>query len=290
MHRTATRAPTPVRRRAATLVALAAVCAAGPLLLVPSGAVADAVTATTSAAGSSGRELVLDFDDAVAGGEGTRVPTAGTAVTTAEVRTHASGAATVLQHDGAGRALRLPAFASDATRTTAPVALVAVTSTGTPDLDPGASDFVLGASVRLDAVSTGTAVDDGDNVVQRGTFGAASQMKLQVDGRRPSCRVKGELGAVTAYADTVLRADVWFDLRCERRGDTVTLVRQRVRSDGTVARRTWSCSGPTGSLSGLDPRVPLTVGGKTDATGAPLTAGADQLNGSVDEVFFNVLP
>ncbi|WP_160009282.1 hypothetical protein [Nocardioides sp. AX2bis] len=284
------RASTRVGRRSAALVAAVAACAAGPLLLVSPGVAPGAAAATSVAAtGDLGRELVLDLDTAVAGGEGTRVPTAGTSPTTAEVRTNADAVVRVVRHEGAGRALRLPSFAAGADATTVPVALVAVTSTGSPDLDPGASDFVLGASVRLDATSTGTRVDNGDNVVQRGTFDAASQMKLQVDGRTPSCRVKGAEGAVTVFADTRLRADRWFDLTCRRTGATVTLVRERVLADGTVARRSWSRNGPIGSLSGLAPGVPLTVGGKTDPTGAPLSASADPMNGSIDDVYLDVL-
>lgn len=287
METTPTRAPTTRRRGPAVLVALAAACAAGPLLLVPPGAAAGAPAAPTASA--AGRELVLDLDAAVGGGEGTPVPTAGTVPTEAEVRTHAGGVTSVVRHRGAGRALRLPAFAADGDRATSPVALVAVTPTGPAGLDPGAGDFVLGASVRLDARTTGTAVDNGDNVVQRGTFEAAAQMKLQVDGRRPSCRVKGADGVVTVSADTRLRADRWFKLSCRRAGDVVTLLQERTTVDGTVVRRSWVGRGPTGSLSKLDPDVPLTVGGKTDVTGAPLASGADQLNGSVDDVYLDVL-
>ncbi len=289
MDHTTVRALTPVRRRSAALVAVVAACAAGPLLLVSPGVTPDAAATTSVAATATGRELVLSLDGAVAGGDGTRVPTAGTSPTTAAVRTNADAVATVLRHEGAGRALRLPAFAPGADRQTVPVALVAVTSTGSPDLDPGASDFVLGASVRLDATSTGTTVDNGDNVVQRGLYAAKSQMKLQFDGRRPGCRVKGDLGAVAVYPDTRVRADRWFDLSCRRSGDTVTLVQQRVRADGTIARRRWSRSGPIGSLSGLDATVPLTVGGKSNPSGAPLVASADQLNGSVDDVYLDIL-
>ncbi len=274
--------------RRTTVRAAVAICAAAPLLLAPAAPAAPAAP-SGGAPAAEGRELVLDLDSAVAGGEGTPVPTAGTAPTTAEVRTHAGGTVTVVGHRGAGRALRLPAFAADADRRTVPEALVAVTSTGSPGLDPGARDFVLGASVRLDATSTGSAADNGDNLVQRGTFGAGSQMKLQVDGGRPACRVEGADGVVSVFADARLRPDVWFDLSCRRAGETVTLLQQRVRDDGTVTRRAWARRGPTGSLSALDPGVPLTVGGKTDPSGAPVAAGADQLNGSVDDVFLDVL-
>lgn len=293
MDHTTERAPIPVRRRSAALVAVVAACAAGPLLLVPPGAPAAAAersgAGTSVAATAAGRELVLDLDAGAAGGEGTPVPTAGTVATAAEIRTHASGVATAVRHRGAGRALRLPAFAAAADRETVPVAVLAVTPTGTRSLDPGSGDFVFGASVRVDRTSTGTTTDNGDNVVQRGLIGSPAQMKLQVDGRRPACRVKGADGEVQVTADRRLRPGRWYDLSCRRAGDTVTLVQRGVGADGVVVRQRWTRRGPTGSLSALGRGVPLTVGGKTDATGAPLTAGADPLNGSVDDIYLDLL-
>lgn len=289
MAHTTRRAPTPARRRAAALVAAVAACAAGPLLLVSPGATPSAAAAPPLAATAAGRELVLDLDAATGGGEGTPVPTAGTVATTAEIRTRAAGAATAVRHRGAGSALRLPAFDAVADRATVPVAVLAVTPTGTRGLDPGAGDFVFGASVRVDKTSTGTTVDNGDNVVQRGLVSSPAQMKLQVDGRVPACRVKGADGTVLVTANSRLRAGRWFDLSCRRAGDTVTLVQRGVGADGVVVRRQWTRRGATGSLSALGRDVPLTVGGKTDATGAPLAAGADPLNGSVDDIYLDLL-
>lgn len=297
MDHTTVRASTPVRRRPAALVAVVAACAAGPLLLVspgvtPGAAATTSVAATSVGMAAAGREVVLDLDAAAvgpAGGDGTPVPTAGTVATVAEIRTHASGVATTVRHRGAGSALRLPAFDAAADRATVPVAVLAITPTGTRGLDPGSDDFVFGASVRVDSTSTGTTVDNGDNVVQRGLVGSPAQMKLQVDGRFPACRVKGVAGAVQVTADSRLRAGRWFDLSCRRAGDTVTLVQRGVGADGAVVRKRWTGRGPTGSLSVLGRDVPLTVGGKTDATGAPLAAGADPLNGSVDDIYLDLL-
>lgn len=292
MDHTTVRVPNPMRRRSAALIAVAAACAAGPLLLVPPGitpGAAAATSVTSVAATAAGREVVLDLDAGAAGGEGTPVPTAGTVATAAEIRTHASGVATAVRHRGAGSALRLPAFDAVARPATVPVAVLVVRPTRTRGLDPGSLDFVFGASVRIDRTSTGTTVDNGDNVVQRGLYGSPAQMKLQVDDRVPACRVKGADGAVQVTADSRLRAGRWFDLSCRRVGDTVTLVRRGVGVDGTVVRQRWTRRGPTGSLSALGRDVPLTVGGKTDATGAPLTAGADPLNGSVDDIYLDLL-
>lgn len=284
------------RRRSARRRAALLACLATPLLAVPAapaGARADAqravVTPAAGAVATETRELVLDFDGAVAGGEGTPVRTAGRATTSASVRTHSVGRVGVADHPGAGQALRLPAFAPGATAGTIPMAVVVVTATGAA-LDPRAADFVLRASVRLDTTTTGTATDNGDNLVQRGSFASPAQMKLQVDRRRPSCRVKGAAGTVVVKGTVRLRAGVWFDLTCRRTSSGVILKQRRVLDDGSVVRRSWTGTGPTGSLSALPDSVPLTVGGKTDVRGVPTAQSSDQLNGVVDQVVFDILP
>lgn len=215
--------------------------------------------------------------------------TTGTVPTSAEVRAHGRGTAHVVRRSGGGRALRLPAFVPGATTADVPVAVVVVSPTGPAGLDPGSREFVLGASVRLDTTTAGSVVDNGDNLVQRGTYGAPAQMKLQVDSRRPSCRVKGADGDVTVVADRKLAAGRWFSLTCRRTAAGVSLVQRRTREDGRVKRLSWKEKGRTGSMSALPGRVPLTVGGKTDADGDLILASSDQLNGSVDRVFLDVL-
>lgn len=277
------RARTSTRGRVLVLGVLTA-----PLLAVPTGSAAGRSVAPAPAAAET-RELVLDLDSSVAGGDGTPVATAGSTPTSAAVRTHGDGRVEVAARPGAGQALRLPAFAPDATAGTVPMALVVVTATG-DGLDPGGADFALKASVRLDDTTTGSAVDNGDNLVQRGTFGSPAQMKLQVDGRRPSCRVKGAAGTVVVTGRVRLPSATWFDLTCRRTATGVTLAQRRVLDDGSVSRRSWTTTGPTGSLSALADSVPLTVGGKTDARGVPLSSSSDQLNGVVDQVVLDVLP
>jgi hypothetical protein len=66
----------------------------------------------------------------------------------------------------------------------------------------------------------------------------------------------------------------------------VTLVVQRL-ADGT--RWAYSATGATGSMTPSSPSLPLSVGAKVSPTGALLTDDADQFNGTVDNVFLNVL-
>jgi hypothetical protein len=104
--------------------------------------------------------------------------------------------------DGAGsnRAVRFPAHSA---ATDAPRAVVRVVPEGPDALDPGTGRFESGADVVLDATSESGAVgstDNGDNLVQRGLFDDLSQYKVQLDARRPSCRVKGSAGTVFVTA------------------------------------------------------------------------------------------
>lgn len=156
---------------------------------------------------------------------------------------------------------------------------------GADNLDPGSERFVFGADFRLDDrsndVSPGS-VDNGDDLVQRGLYAAASQYKLQLDHRRATCRVSGAQGALSVTARQVIDSRTWYRVRCERAGSTLTLRLTRFSDDGS---RTWrrSATGPTGSLRPESRRVPLSVGGKLGADGQ-VVESADQFNGRIDNV------
>lgn len=257
-----------------------------PVLLGSLVASASLLGGTAPAAAAEQRELVLDLDRTEGGGDGTTVATAGSTPTRAVLRTHGSGRASAVPDADGGRALRLPAFDPGATADTTPMAVLEVTPTGDRSLDPGSAPFVVGASVRMDATSTGSRVDDGDNLVQRGGYADRGQVKVQVDDRRPSCRVKGADGALLVTAGLRLVPDRWYDVRCRRSAWEVELVVTSVE-DGRTVRRTWERSGATGWID-LSDDVPLSIGGKVDRRGEPVAGDSDQLNGVVDEVFLDI--
>lgn len=179
-----------------------------------------------------------------------------------------------------GQAVRFPAYTGAAT---APAAVLVVAADETGPLSPGERDFELGASFELDPESSGSDADDGDNLLQRGSFSDAGQYKIQLDDGVPSCRVAGDAGVVFVEADEAVDPGVWYAVSCRREGSEVTLTVAPYadREEG----ESWRASGPTGTLTFGD--QPLSVGGKVGSTGAPV-ASADQFNGAVDDVFLRI--
>lgn len=240
--------------------------------------------------------LLLDFDDQAAQlVDGAEVLVGGSGRLRAMLRTlPAQGAATRVDGREGGAALRLPAHVPEA-RTDGvggqPLAAVSVSpiSLVPPHpLDPGAQPFSVGASFRLDETAGRSVVDSGDNLVQRGSFDDPAQYKLQVDGRQPSCRVAGDEGGLLVRSNTEVRADTWYDVLCTRSDSGLELSVTEHAGDGDPTTRTFTAKGPTGDLSGLDPGVPLSVGGKLTTTGLLVRQDTDQFNGIVDDVVLDI--
>jgi hypothetical protein len=140
----------------------------------------------------------------------------------------------------------------------------------------------------LDAGATAShasgSTDNGDNVVQRGLYGNRSQYKIQVDGRRPSCRVKGSSGAVMVTSTVALSSGTWYRLICTRSGSTVSLQVTRYTSTGSVASTTMSsASGATGTVRAPSWSQPISAGGKLNARGE-VARDSDQFNGRLDNI------
>jgi hypothetical protein len=232
----------------------------------------------------TGPALVLDFDSGQGFGEDvTRVSNQGSAGADVSIETAGTPVARLTVVDGpdGSKAVRFPPYNRDPND---PVALI-VASPAEDDpqaLDPGARDFSFGATFALDLASDGNANDNGDNLVQRGSYEGPGQFKLQLDGRRPSCRVLGDSGDVTVQGDIQVLPRVWYSLRCTR---TATAVTMRLSLYGDKSQdKTWSKRGVTGNLRLLEP---LSVGGKVREDGSPRSS-ADQFNGAVDHVFLDI--
>lgn len=179
-----------------------------------------------------------------------------------------------------GRALRFPAFTESG-----PVgaAVVVARSEGESDtLNPRRRDFAFGARFWLDAQSDGSDEDDGDNLVQRGLFGDDVQYKLQIDGGKPSCLVRGDDGEVMAEASEPVERETWYDVTCERTGGGVAM--RLERSDGAGEPVQVQTKGRTGSID-FDRSVPLSIGGKVSDGGEVTVSSVDQFNGFVDDVY-----
>jgi hypothetical protein len=225
--------------------------------------------------------LLLDFEEGLETDQDvTDVPNAGTGKVDVDVRFTGEAEVEVVEAPDGGHAVRFPAYTA---QDTAPAAVIVATSSDPGVLDPGDQDFTFGASFQLDAESSGSQADNGDNLVQRGTFDSPGQYKIQLDHDVPSCRIQGDAGQVFVKADGPIDPGAWYSVSCERTDSQVTLkVTALLHGKGGG---TWQASGETGNISLKD--LPLTVGGKTSPDGVPV-ASPDQFNGAVDNVFVSV--
>lgn len=220
------------------------------------------------------RELVLSFDDGV--------QSAGAVALEVTTVTANGGEVTEEPRDD-GTALRFPEFAT----TGAGLATVAVVDRdGEDDLAPGTRTFRFGAEFAVDEKSSGSPVDNGDNLVQRGLYDAVGQYKLQLDGDVTSCRVKGAEGEVEVAIDQDVTPGEWYRATCTRYDSRVELELVRL-SDG----ESWteSVNGKTGDVAAESRDVPFSVGGKLDWRGELMAKDSDQFNGLIDEVFLDIV-
>jgi hypothetical protein len=237
----------------------------------------DASTPSPSPTGS----LVLDFDSGIASGEAvSTLRNVGTGAVAVSVQ--ATGGAEVdgaEGPDGSG-AVRFPAYTGTPT---ASAAVVLATASLTDALDVENHDFRFGAAFELDDRSSGSTADNGDNLLQRGTFDSPGQFKIQLDHRVPSCRILGDAGEVFVKASKPVDPGVWYSVSCERTRTKVSLTLAPYDAPGEA--QTWSASGVTGNVE-LDV-LPLSIGGKVSPEGVPV-ASVDQFNGVVDEVYLRI--
>ena len=254
------------------------------LVLVAAGSVGplDGRPPSAAAAARTDRpDLLLDFE---AGPPRGRVASSfrnsGSGDAAVTVRRSGAGVVKVVKGRAGGRAARFPAYTGSSQGY---AAVLATTAASRPTVTPGRRSFTFGATFRLDRRSSGKNPDNGDNLVQRGSFGGRGQFKLQLDHRVPSCRVKGDSGTLFVRARRAVSPLRWYSVNCRRTPSGVTL---RVRSYGRgAAVRSTHASGSTGNI--VPGTYPLSIGGKTRANGSP-EASADQFNGVIDNVFLRL--
>lgn len=177
-----------------------------------------------------------------------------------------------------GKGLRLPAFSRSSTPPLAVVRITHTSASGDP-FAPRSADFNFGIYFKKDATSTGTSVDNGDNLLQRGLASDPAQFKLEVDVGRPSCTIKGDRGRVIVTSTVTVSSDRWYHATCRRLGNTVRLAVKEYRPDGSTRTVTTSRSGTIGSLAWSKRETPISVGGKLAANGAIVRSSTDQFNG-----------
>lgn len=146
---------------------------------------------------------------------------------------------------------------------------VALQSSPSAALNPGARNFAFGADVLLAPSQTSL----GQNVLQKGYSGGGSQYKLQIDGTggRPSCVLVDDRRPGIRIARSAIGAadGRWHRIRCQRLGTRLEVFVDGVRHGGTGVPATLSISNDR----------PLSIGAK----GA--CRDNDQFNGALDNVW-----
>lgn len=191
------------------------------------------------------------------------------------------GAVRVVAGRTNGNAAAFPAFKSSDPG----LAALRVTRRSGDPLSPGKARFRFGVDFKLNATSEGSPVDDGNNLLQRGSYGDVAQYKLQVDQRVVSCRVKGAAGAVMVATSWKVDPEKWFRATCRREGNHVELHLVRL---GDGADWVWRRYGTTGAVVAPRSAQPMSVGGKLASDGTLLTKQSDQFNGVLDNAFLNI--
>ncbi len=246
------------------------------------------VAATASGAPPARHSLTMQAvgtPGATATGSSQFQVTGDTAVRIAVAR-HSGGTTRVVAgpDSAAPRAVQFPAYVKSGTY---PRAVVTVTPTSGAALSPGASDFEFGAVFRLDATSTGRSVDNGNNLFQRGLYSDKAQFKLQLDGGRPSCLVRGSAGQVFVRSATKVTANKWYRVTCARVGTKVSVHVAPYGSKAVPVRTV--ASGRSGTLT-FPSSQPAAVGGKITRSGAVVSGSTDQFNGAVARLWANRTP
>lgn len=183
-------------------------------------------------------------------------------------------------------AFRFPAYSRD---TDPPRAVLAARSSNRSDaFTPHSRDFSFGADVALDSISYGTAVDNGDNVIQRGLSSDSVMFKLELDSRRPACTVRGSSGELIIRSENEMVPERWYRVSCHRHGSELSI--EVIDLDSLKhrpAERTRS--GQIGAVS-FDPQIPVAIGGKLAANGELIRSATDQFNGMLTNAFLSISP
>ncbi len=247
-------------------------------------------TSTAPVAQDEAQTVALELPPDAA--EGSALSTApiqtGSARVEVEVIARDGGEVTVTRGRDGELVLDFPAF--DEANDAPPRAVVRVTppAQGSDPLAPGEADFTFGAEFRIDTESKGTAVDNGDNLMQRGLSSDPSQYKLELDGDRPACRILGAKGDVEVKLDNKVVPGGWYRVTCSRTGDLVQLSLTEYGPYDRMEEFSAEQEGATGNVEWPRAQTPMSVGGKLAATGDMIRSATDQFNGLVSKPFLSI--
>lgn len=206
----------------------------------------------------------------------------------------------VPSRQGQGRAIDTPDFDGASNGPRAMVKVVDSAVGNGDSLSPGTGRFMFGADFRLDAVSTGSPNDNGNNLIQRGLAGSSDQYKIQVDsttlGFRPSCGLAQKISdtetrTAAVTSSVVVEPDQWYRVRCTRAAGTLRIVVTPYAADGSpgTAVTTSRTNIPVIDLTWptTAPIVPMSIGGKLNPDGT-IVNQSDQFNGAIDNAILTL--
>ena len=175
------------------------------------------------------------------------------------------------------KAMRFPRYVASGTY---PRAVVGLSASDPGVLDPGSNDFRFGAVLKVDGVSSGRGDDNGDNVFQRGLSSDRAMFKLEVDGDRPACTVRGSSGKVVVRSPRRIGRS-WYHAWCAKTGNRLSIyVRPMDQAGGLVSATGWGRMGQV-SFAGA---TRASIGGKLTSSGAIVSGASDQFNGLISRV------
>ena len=260
-------------------------------LLFRAGALATVLCLAVPASAVAATKVRIDFDRARPGTTIKAPNNLGTGKTDQYVLSQAGGKVKVRRSGMAsGRVADFPNYDGDVEGKRAVITIV--NAKKRDHLTPRSRNFSFGAKVNLDPMNAGTVWDDGNNLMQRGLQDDDAQYKIEIDKRRPSCRVKGKRDALEVISSSRITTQTWYLVKCTRvrtvEGDRLTLAVIRILADGSKVEKVVDQSGLTllGKIR-FGRRVPLSVGGKL-SNRRTIERRSDQLNGRVDDVFLRV--
>jgi hypothetical protein len=218
--------------------------------------------------------------------EGTpEIKQVGSADVTIDVVDLSDGVVEVAKGRRGGAALDFPTFRGEAE--TYPRAVVTVSNAGAKDqLSPGIRDFIWGGDFKIDKLSYGPGVDNGDNLVQRGISSQPTLFKAEIDKDRAACTVRGDEGELIVRARERVRPGWWYRVRCERTLNELGVYVTEYDPDGLVNTYARRVNGPIGDVTMVDATTPLTVGGKVGSDLELLNKATDQFNGLVMNPYY----
>jgi hypothetical protein len=184
----------------------------------------------------------------------------------------------VPREEGTGNAIRFPGECEEADPMDCP--RVMIEAEDSADQNPGQRDFAVTLDFLMASSQSGSTLGD-QNLMQKGNFDDPGQWKIEIDVQnRATCvfHYPDDDGTpITARVQRAVNDGVWHSLRCERRGNLLTIV-----LDAGTGDDTRSVEIPAGDTVDISNDKTIRIGGQD------VMASADQYHGSLDNILVEI--